>query len=130
VPLDLQKTIMDVARIRAVEAQSNGRGWQAGVKDAVADVASKSEVIPGLDGSLILKLNADKNTRYIGDDGHEAERPRLGPSVINPATGAVVDTLDVYNKQRDQASKIASWLFPHGTSGIHLGDPSDRRYAP
>ncbi|MDR3473412.1 MAG: hypothetical protein P4M09_17270 [Devosia sp.] len=130
VPLDLTKTVMDLARQKAVEAQANGRGWEAGVKDAITEVASNAEVIPGANGQLFLSLKASQNSTYLDENGHEATRPRLGPNVVNPKTGVAVNTLDVYSTQLNQAATKQSWMFPHGVSGIHLGDPGDPRYAP
>lgn len=130
IPLDLQKTVMDVARQKAIEAQSNGRGWEAGVKDAVTQIANNAEVLPGANGQLILSIRADQNTRYLDEKGHEAVRPRLGPQVVNPWTGIAVNTLDVYAQQRDELATKHPWVFPDGAGGVHLGNPDDRRFAP
>ncbi len=126
IPPTLDKTIMDVARQKAIEAGANGRGWEEGVKDAISSIAANAEIIPGANGQLLLQLDADKDTRYIGEDGVEATRPRLGFAVPNPTTGQMVDTMQVYQDQLDALSLSDNWVFQDGsTDGVSLSPRSN-----
>jgi hypothetical protein len=124
-PADLMDAALELARVKAIEGAAFGRSWEESVRSAVESVATMAEVLPGENGSLIVapssffsKDGQDGRgmTPYIGDDGKQAFRPRMGYNVLNPTTGRTVNTVEVYQRQLQQMDEKHSWVFRDGSA--------------
>lgn len=121
-PATLTDSVLEIARTKAIEAEANGRGWEAAVVDAIGEIASRSEVVPTRRG-LVLVTGADRAASYLNADGATTTRPRLGTAVADPLTGKPVDTVRVFERQRDDLVNGNRWVLPGG-------DPSRFGLAP
>lgn len=115
-PATLSKSIMDAARLKALEFDASGLGWEAGVKSAVDDITSNADLIPSADGKTQMLVGATQKAQYVNDEGVTVDRPRMGRAVINPTTGKPVDTIDVFDKQADEIALTTPALLPGGRS--------------
>lgn len=122
---DVKDTLLDTARIYAFEAEKLGRGWEAGVSDALNDIVGNAEVIPGADGRDRLTLRADTTAVWEDSDGIKHDRVRLGYQVPDPVTGEPRNTVKIYRQQLDMLVKTMPSLFTNGSpDGVTIRPPT------
>ena len=118
-PLNVNKKVLEAARLKAIEFEASGLGWEAGVRSAVAGMVESMDILPAANGKFTPILNATDSSMYIEDVPGSSlsglmnsayqptitgQRPRMGNAVKNPTTGRPVDTIQVF---KDQANEIA-----------------------
>ncbi|SFZ81658.1 hypothetical protein SAMN02983003_0619 [Devosia enhydra] len=123
-PLDLTSTVLERARLKAIEFEASGLGWEAGVRSAVDQVVSNYDLLPVANGKTRLTPNAARNSQYVNDDGQFDTRIRMGREVINPVTGRPVDTIAVFEQAKQGLRRAFPALLPGGNPDhIYLNEP-------
>lgn len=104
--------MLTVARQSAINAVGGARGWEDGVKDAVAHAVSTAEVMRGPKGDVMVPKGFFGDSA-INENGEVVPRPRLGYNVLNNI-GRPVHTVEVFETQAKELADTNLFLFPSG----------------